>query len=239
VAFALKGVTDERLASCVEKIHWFEWGDFKKAVLVLATERIKKIILLGKIEKDLLFKEEGRLDAEAKKVLENVKDKKDYSILKGVAKVLAAFGVEILDSTTHLDELLPSKGVLTKRSPTPAEKEDIEYGLRTARELAGRDIGQAVAVKDKTVISVEGVEGTDAAIKRAGELTGGGFTVVKAARPDQDMRFDVPVVGPGTMQVLIKSGGRCLAMEGRKMFLLDKDEVVRLADASGISIVVI
>jgi DUF1009 family protein len=239
VAFCLKGVTDGKLEGHVDKAHWFDWGDFKKAVLVLASERVKKIILLGKIKKDLIFKEERKLDGDAKKILKAAKDKRDYSILKSVSKTLAAFGVEILDSTTYMDDLIPSKGVLTRALPAAKELEDIEYGTRIAREMSGRDIGQAVVVKDRTVICVEGVEGTDAAIKRAGELTGGGFVVVKVARPDQDMRLDVPVVGSETMRTLIEAGGRCLAMEGSKMFLLDRPEVVRLADANNISVIVI
>jgi len=239
VAFCLKGVTDKAIEGHVDKACWFDWGNFKAALLALATEKVKKIILLGKIDKELIFTQEKKLDAEAKKVLGGIRDRKDYSILNAVSRALAAFGIEILDSTTYMDDLLPSRGVLTGNSPDTGQLEDIEYGKLVAKKMSGEDIGQAVAVKDKTVICVEGAEGTDAAIKRAGELSGGGFVVVKVARPDQDMRFDVPLVGPDTLKALARAGGKCLAIESSRMFLMDRAEVVRLADASGISVVVI
>jgi DUF1009 family protein len=240
IAFGLKGVTDERLVSKVEKMHWLEWGDFRKAVMLLAAERIKKITLLGKIKKELVLKGDASLDNSAREILDKIgHDKKDYSIFNGVAKALKALGVEIMDSTTYLGDLLPSKGVLTKRRPTDAELNDIEYGRGVARELASRDAGQAAAVKDSTVIALEGIEGTDEMIRRAGRLGGNGFTVVKVARPNQDMRFDVPVVGTETIKALVDAGGKVLALEEKRMFLLDKPGVVSLADSSAISVVII
>lgn len=239
IALGLKGVTSEELARYVDKMHWFEWGQFHKALMLVVTERIRKIVMLGKIRKDLLFKDEGDLDDEIKTIINKTRDRKDYAILKRVADTLAKFGIEIMDSTTYLEHLIPEKGVLTKRAPTREESEDIEYGRTIARELARLDIGQTLAVNNKTVIAIEGAEGTDEAIKRAGSLSAIGFVVVKVARPEQDMRFDVPLIGLDTVKVLAEAGGKALALEGGKTLLVDKEEVIKLADGKGIAIIII
>ena len=239
IAFGLEGVTDPRLGDVAHKMHWLKWGSLQKALFLLATERIKRIAMLGKIKKDVLFKENEALDDQAKSIMKKAGDKKDYAILNEVALMLKKLGVEVIDSSDYLKDLIPQKGTLTKRSPTESEWADINYGKDVASKLAGLDIGQTIVVKDKTVIAVEAVEGTDAAISRAFGLVRGGFVVVKAARPDQDMRFDVPLVGIGTLRTLIDSGGSVLALEGKKTLLIDKEELIKLADDKNISIVII
>lgn len=239
IALGIRGVTSEDLANYVEKVHWFEWGDLKKAILLTVTERIRKVTLLGKIKKEVLFKDSEKLDEEAKKIVKSSGGKKDYAVLKGIANLMKTFGVEIIDPTPYLEELMPEKGVITKRSPTPQEKEDIKYGREVASELARFDIGQTVVVKDKTVIALEAAEGTDETIKRAGQLLDGGFTVVKMARPDQDARFDIPLVGPDTIKTIAQSRGSVLALEEKRTLLMNKKESIALADQNSISIVVI
>ncbi|MFA4981614.1 MAG: UDP-2,3-diacylglucosamine diphosphatase LpxI [Candidatus Omnitrophota bacterium] len=239
IAFALKGVTDSGLEEHVHKIHWFEWGDLKKAVLLLAAERIRKIVMLGKVKKETVFKDDKNLDADAKSILNKIDGKQDYQILNGIADFLGKFGVEVLDSTTYLKDLIPSKGLLTRREPTKKELEDIEYGSSVARTMSMFDIGQTIAVKDRSVIAVEAAEGTDETILRSGSLVKGGFVVVKVARPNQDMRLDVPLIGPDTLMTLIKAGGSVLALEEKKTILMDKDGLVKLADENGISVVII
>lgn len=239
VAFGLKGLTDAGLESHVHKMHWLEWGRLKKALLLLATERIGKIILLGKLKKETLFEGGEKLDDDAKRLLKKIDDKKDYAILNEVGRALNKIGVEVLDATTYLKDLIPLKSSLTKREPTNGEWEDINYGKDVARHLAGLDIGQTVIVKDRTVIAVEAMEGTDRTISRAGALVNGPFVVVKVARPGQDMRFDVPLIGLDTLNAMIKAGGRVLALEEKKTLMMDKGEMTRLADEKGISIVVI
>ena len=128
IAFALKGVTCDDLGNHVDKIHWLDWGDYAKALLLLVTERVRKIALLGKIEKGMLFKREDSLDDAAKKLLNLLKDKKDYAVLNEITKALKAIGIEVIDSTDYLKDLIPSKGILTKRTPTKDERLDIEYG---------------------------------------------------------------------------------------------------------------
>jgi DUF1009 family protein len=239
IALGLKGSTSEELEKYVEKVYWFEWGDLKKAMLLAVTQRLRRIALLGKIDKKILFKDSGKLDKESKKITGSSGGKKDYNILKGVADLVKTVGIEVIDPTPYLEELIPMKGILTKRIPTKDEESDIEYGRKIALELARFDIGQTVIVKDKTVIALEAVEGTDETIRRAGSLVDGGFTVVKMARPAQDARFDVPLVGPETIKAMAESGGKVLALEQKKTFLMDKEEAVRIADEAGLSIIVI
>lgn len=239
IAFGLKGVTDPGLERYVDKLHWLEWGKWQKAVMLLPIERIKKIVMLGKLKKETVFKGDGQLDEEAKKIMDKLGDKKDYALLNEVTRVLGKLGVEVLDSTIYLKDLIPSRGVLTKRAPARAESDDIDYAKKVAKELSGYDIGQTVAVKDKTVIAIEAMEGTDETITRAGTLVKGPFVVVKVARPEQDMRFDVPLVGLETLKALIASGGNVLALEADKTLIMDKEELVKLADQHAVSVIII
>ncbi len=238
IAFCLKGVTDKELEKHVHKAHWFEWSELKKALFVLVTERIKSIIMLGKLKKEDLFRKSGSVGEEASKMIVK-SDKKDYSLLNETAKMLGKLGVEVIDSTTYLKEMIPQKGAITKRSPDGTEPEDIKCGREVAKALSGFDIGQTVAVKDKTVIAVEAAEGTDEAISRAGSLVKNGFVVVKVARPNQDMRFDVPLVGLDTVKSLAAAGATALALEAGKMLLIDKEEIIKLAEEKNISIIAI
>ncbi|MDP2929069.1 MAG: UDP-2,3-diacylglucosamine diphosphatase LpxI [Candidatus Omnitrophota bacterium] len=239
IALGLKGVTSGELEKYVEKVYWFEWGDLKKALFLAVTQRLSKIALLGKIKKEILFRDIGKLDDEARKIVKSSEGKKDYTILKGIAKLINAVGIEIIDPTPYLEEMIPTKGILTKSKPTKTELEDIEYARRIASELAKLDIGQTLIVKDKTVIAIEAAEGTDEAIRRAGKLVDGGFIVVKMARPAQDARFDVPLVGSDTIKAIAENKGRVLALEEKKTFLMNKDEAVRIADEFGLSVIVI
>jgi hypothetical protein len=239
VAFCLKGVTSPELEKHVEKAHWLDWGRLEKGLLLLAMERLKKVIMLGKLDKRLFFNNADKLDDKAKKIISKLGDNKDYALLNEARKFLGKLGVEIMDSTTYLKELIPSSGVLTRRHPTEEESADIRYGTEVARSSSGFDIGQAIAVKNKTVIAVEAVEGTDEMIRRAGSLASVGFVVVKTARPDQDMRFDVPLVGLSTVRTLADAGGTALALESGRMLLIEKEEVVRFADEKNIAIIAI
>lgn len=239
ISLGLKGMTDPALEKASDRMHWLEWGDYKKALLLAATERVSRIALVGKIKKELLFKDSGKLDEKARAALSKMRDRKDYAIFGEVAGALSKFGITIVDASEYLKDLLPSRGVLTKRAPTPEEASDMEYGADVARHMAGLDIGQTVIIKDRTVIAVEAVEGTDETIRRAGKLVEGGFVAVKMARPGQDMRFDVPACGLNTIRNLIESGGTAFAMEEKKTFFTERDEAVKLADSKGLSIAIL
>jgi hypothetical protein len=169
------------------------------------------------------------------------------SLLGAVAKTLADEGITLENSTSFLEPLLAQAGLLTQRAPTPQEKKDIEYGRTVARQLAQYDIGQAVVVAESACVAVEAMEGTDVAIARAGEIMrslagdastlGRELTVVKIAKPNQDMRFDVPVVGVKTIEVMRQAGATCLALDAGKCLLLDGSAIIVAADAAGITIV--
>ena len=162
----------------------------------------------------------------------------DDSIARGIIAEFARDGLECTSALDLCPELLVRPGVLTRRSPTKHEEADIEYGWHLAKEMGRLDIGQSVAVRDRAVFAVEAIEGTDAAIRRAGELCPtGGFVVVKVAKPDQDMRFDVPTVGPSTIESMKAARGRVLAIEAGKTILLDEADTIRMADEAGITIV--
>ena len=239
VAFGIKGITDAELEKNVDKMHWLVWGDLKKAMMLLVMDRIEKVVFLGKISKEVVFKQTENLDSEAKAVMGKIGDKKDYSILGGIAGVLKRVGVDVIDPTVYLKALVPSKGVLTGHKLSDKEADDVKYGFDIARDLARFDIGQTVVVKDKTVIAVEAAEGTDETISRAGRLVKDGFVVVKVARPDQDMRFDIPLVGPDTLSSIERAGGTVLALESGKTLLMDKEELIKRADSRRISVVIV
>lgn len=166
------------------------------------------------------------------------KNRNDDSLLTAVVETFAQGGIAMAPATDFAPQLLAREGQLTRRGPTAGERHDIEFGWQLAKEIGRLDIGQSVAVKGRAVIAVEAVEGTDACIRRAGELCPqGGFTIVKVAKPQQDMRFDVPTIGVGTIHSLLAAGGKCLAIEAAKTIIVDQAEVVALADQHGLAIV--
>src|SRR5262249_44936747 len=152
-------------------------------------------------------------------------------LLSAVTQEFQDEGIEFLPSTLYLDHLLCPSGPITQRKPTKAELEDIEFGLPLARHIAGQDIGQTLVVKDKTVVAVEAMEGTDACIRRAGQIAGTGGVIIKVARPKQDLRFDVPVTGPRTLEAMKDAGASVLALETGKTLLLEKETLLKVADA--------
>ena len=172
-----------------------------------------------------------------KNFLKKVKDKKADSLLGEIARYLKRMGIRLLDSTTFLSHLLVKRGVLGKTRPSPSQMQDIEFGRRIAKGIAGVDIGQTIVVKERAVLAIEAIEGTDEAIKRGAALGRGDIVVIKTSKPRQDMRFDVPVAGPRTVQTLIDAGGGALALEAGKLLFLDQPVALSLADAHQVCIV--
>jgi DUF1009 family protein len=158
-------------------------------------------------------------------------------LISGVANVLRDHGIELIDSTAFLAPLLAREGVLTSRSPNGEQRADFEFGYRVADVIAGLDIGQTIAVKSAAVVAVEAMEGTDAVIARAGQLAGSGVRIVKVAKPNQDMRFDVPVIGVSTVEAMATAGADALSVDAGKTLMIDGDAIVRVADEAGITIV--
>lgn len=239
VAVAINSETEKEIEAAADKVYWLSLGDGKGLIEILRKENIRYAIMAGKITKATIIRESLRLDEEAKKLIGRVMDRKDDTLLSAVAGRLKEEGVELMDSTTFMKAMLPSKGVLTKRRPDKGEQEDIDFGFKIAKELGRLDIGQAVCVKKKAVIALEAIEGTDEMIKRAARLAGKGIVVVKTSKPNQDMRFDVPVVGPATIESLKNTGASVLAVEADKVLVLEKDEVVKKADKAGLCIVAV
>ena len=192
--------------------------------------------MAGTITKRRMF-EDIRPDLKGLAVISKLALFHDDGILRAVADELAREGIEIVSSTQYLPELVAPQGCLTKRKPNKSEKEDIDFGFRVAKELGRLDIGQCVVVKKKTILAVEAIEGTDAAIRRGGDLAREGAVVVKVSKPNQDLRFDVPAVGLGTVKAMGEVKAAALAVESGKTLLFDKDEMITYADKLRIAIV--
>lgn len=235
VVYAVRDITSPLLDAEADKIHWLKFGQYGKAVFLLLLERINRVVLLGKIKREVIHKETV-YDKQSRDILGSLKNKKDYSILSEITKRLGRMGIKVIDPSEYLAHLLQKKGILTKQPPGKDIEEDMEFGYITAKELAGLDIGQTIIIKDRTVVAAEAMEGTDATIERGRDIAGDGCVMIKVSRPDQDMRWDVPAVGPETIKHLARNNYRGLAMESGRMFLIEKEKCVELAEAAGITI---
>lgn len=239
VAFAAKGITSSDLDKHVDKIYWLDASETAKLPLIFMTERLRNFVMLGKIPKTIFFKKDFSESKEITSILNGSKNRLDDNLLRKMADMAKKFGINFLSPADFLSELLPEKGTLTKREPTKTEWEDIEFGKKMACSIGNLGIGQAVVVKNKDVVAVEAIEGTDETIKRAGELAGSGTVCVKVIKPKQDPRFDIPTVGIDTINSLIEAKASVLAIEAGKTFFIDQKESIALADRAGIVIVTI
>jgi len=237
VAIAIKGDTSLKLKKLVDKIYWLALSDFNKMFDIFKSEGIKDVVMAGQVSPRRLFSKEINKSEELKQILVSLKDKKTDTLFGAVAKRLEANGLNLLDSTTFIEEYLPKKGTLTGCAPDFATWDDVYFGLTLAKAVANLDIGQTVAVKSKAIIAVEAFEGTDNLIRRAAKFGRGNITIVKVAKPKQDMRFDIPVIGLNTIKNLIKARVSCLAFEAGKTLFIDREASIKLADKKGISIV--
>lgn len=240
----LGGLASETLADICYSYRVVPLGRLGKAIRHFQRRNVKHVVMAGKIEKRILFTPYRviRLMPDWRTVhmwYHYVREnRKDDTILLAVIREFARDGITFESALDYAPELLVNHGFLTRRRPTGAQWEDIRFGWEIAKEMGRLDVGQTIIVNDKAVIAVEAVEGTDECIKRAGVLCRrGGFALVKVAKPQQDMRFDVPTVGIGTLRMMHEAGGRVLAIESNKTIVLDRDEFVRLADKLGIAIV--
>jgi DUF1009 family protein len=237
MAVALEPLADKALSSYVDVIKWVNVGKFGKLIDLLKGYGIKEAVMAGKVTKTLLYKSKITPDLRAVKLLFSLKDRKDDSILLAITKELEEEGITLLDITLFSSNLLIPEGVLTKDRPTEDEWKDIEFGWNIAKEIGRLDIGQTVVVKNQAVMAVEAIEGTDEAIKRGGRLAGSGAVVVKVSKPNQDMRFDVPVVGLDTLRAMIDVKARVLSVESKKSIFLNREKFIKESNKAGISIV--
>jgi DUF1009 family protein len=236
VAIAHRKATGDNLRAEVDVLHWVEIGELGKIIGLLQEEGIKRVLFAGGIPKTLFFSG-VRPDQRAIEVLSKLKDKKDDAILRAVAEEVEKEGIRVLNPTPFLREAMAPRGCWTVRKPTAREEKDIAFGWKIARRVGQLDIGQCVVVKDQMVLAVEAIEGTDETIRRGGRLGKGDVTVIKICKPRQDRRFDLPVIGPSTMDTLRETGAAALVVEAGRTIVVDKEEVLRRADQGQLCLV--
>jgi DUF1009 family protein len=227
-------------------VHWFSLGELSRLIETFQRERVRRAVMAGQVKHKQIFSA-IRPDWRLAKLLLSLTTRNTDSLLGAVAKVLADEGIVLENSTWLLEPLLVKSGILTRRAPSEQERRNIDYGRGVARQLAQHDIGQTVVIAESACVAVEAMEGTDAAIERAGEIMRSlhgdastlsrGLTVVKIAKPNQDMRFDVPVIGVRTIEVMRNAGAACLALDAGKCLLLDGEKVLEAAGAAEIAVI--
>jgi DUF1009 family protein len=246
---AIREETDPRIEQEVERLAWVGIGQLGKMIRFFKGEGVKKAIMAGQVKHVQIFSR-AIPDARMLKMLLKLPRRNTDSLIGGIAAELASEGIDLIDSTFFLQDNLPNAGTLTRRKPNAAERADIEYGGEIFREIAPLNLGQTIVVRGKACVAIEAMEGTDATIRRAGELmrgnndaedgiklSSGPLTVVKLSKPDQDMRFDVPVIGLSTIQAMADAGATCLCISAGKTLMFDPDEMIALADKNKIAIV--
>jgi DUF1009 family protein len=251
VTAAIKEETDPEIdaraaADPAIHVHWLSLGELSRLIDTFRAENVTRAVMAGQVKHTQIFSS-IRPDWRLAKLLLNLRTRNTDMLLGAVAKVLADEGIELISSTQYLEPLLAKPGILTQRSPSEDERKNITYGLSVARGLAAFDLGQTVVIAAQACIAVEAMEGTDATIERAGSLMrrlnhsastlSRALTVVKVARPAQDMRFDVPVIGLATIQTMARAGATCLAVEAGRTLLFDADAIVSAANLDGIVVV--
>src|SRR5581483_2614418 len=237
VVAAIKEETEPEIERQAARVEWVGVGQLGKLIRFFKGESVTHAIMAGQVKHHQIFRLNALPDLRMVRMLARLTTKNTDSLIGAVADELAREGITLVDSTTFLEESLAQAGVMTRRAPNKTERADIEFGLKIAHEIARLDLGQTIAVKDGAVVAIEAMEGTDAVITRAGQITRGRpFVVVKVAKPDQDMRFDVPVIGVPTVETMQQAGATALHVKPKKTLLFDKDELIQRADALGISI---
>lgn len=238
IALCISGFASEKLPELSTRHHWLELGQLGKAMELLKEEQVTQLIMAGRVPHNSIFQYK-HFDWRAMKLMAKAAGKRADALLATVCDEFAKEGIEVVESSMFLRSLMPKAGLLTlNRSLTDQENADIEFGTPIAKLIAGQDIGQTIVVKDKMVVAVEGIEGTDKCIRRAGELAGAGCVVIKVSKPAQDLRFDIPVIGPGTVQSMKEAGASALALSSRRSLLFHRDEVIAEAEKNNIGILV-
>jgi DUF1009 family protein len=247
---AIREETDPRLEQEVESLTWVGIGQLGKMIRFFKNEGVEKALMAGQVKHVQIFSR-AIPDARMLKVLLKLPRRNTDSLIGAIAAELASEGIQLIDSTFFLQDYLPNAGTLTRRKPSAAERADVEYGLEIARQMAGIDLGQTIVVRSKACVAIEAMEGTDATIRRAGSLlrdgeaehrvslSKGSLTVLKLAKPAQDMRFDVQVTGVPTNETMVDAGATCLCISAGKTLLFERDRMIALADKNKIAIVAV
>jgi DUF1009 family protein len=218
-------------------IHWISIGQLGSCIRLLKAAGASHVVMAGQVKHTRLFAGNIMPDATFLSVLAKLPFRSTDGLIGAVAGVLRDNGIELIDSTVLLQPLLATPGVMTARAPTQEEQKDFEFGYRMADAIAGLDIGQTIAVKHRAVVAVEAMEGTDEVIARAGHLAGPGVRIIKVAKPNQDMRFDVPVVGLATIQAMRVAGANALSIDAGRTLMFEKEALLASADEAAITII--
>jgi DUF1009 family protein len=235
---AIREETDPEIEKIADRVTWVGIGQLGRMIRFFKEEGVEKAIMAGQVKHVQIFSR-AIPDARMLKVLLKLPRRNTDSLIGAIASELQSEGIELIDSTYFLQDHLPKSGALTRREPDHRERDDIEYGLEIAREIARLDLGQTIVVRSKACVAIEAMEGTDATIRRAGTLAKHRLTVVKLAKPNQDMRFDVPVVGVPTIEAMIEAGATCLCITAGKTLMFDSAEMIRFANEKKIAIVAV
>lgn len=235
-AVAYVNEADPELANHVEAIEWLHLGQVKRLIRFLKSHKVSAAVMMGAIRKTRMFTD-VKPDMKAIALIAGMKHTHDDALLRAFAQTLEKDGVPVASATFLVPELLAPEGCWTKQKPNRSEQSDINIGLKLAREIGRLDIGQCLVMGSGTVLAVEAIEGTDAAIRRGAELGDGNAVVIKICKPNQDERFDVPAIGAGTIQTMIEAGATVLAVEAGRAVVFDKEEMIQLANKAGIAIV--
>ncbi len=237
VAAGIKGDTSFGLRLFVDKLAMFYVGQLGELFTYFQNEGITKVLMAGQVNPENLFDPKIKFDQAFTKIFQAIKDRKADTIFMAIADELRSRGMELVDSTFLLQENLAPKGTLTRRGPSALELEDIAFGRTLAKMMGGIDVGQTVVVKEKAIVAIEAMEGTDRAISRGGRIAQKGAVVIKMSKPNQDLRFDVPVIGPRTVRTMIRARIACLAIEQGKTIIIHKEKCLQMANRAGICIV--
>lgn len=229
--------TDTQIAQFSKDYQFISVAQLDAILNYLKSNQIEKVTMIGKVTKQLLFNSSVQPDARILQLIMSLPDRKDDTIMMAFVRELAKAGIQAFDQTKLIRKLMPHRGTITKREPTEQERQDMEFGFRIAKELGRLDIGQTVVVKNRAVMALEAIEGTDDCIERGGRLANGGAVVTKVSKPQQDNRFDVPTVGYRTIEQMAQVGATALAIEAGKTLLVEREQMVSFADAKGITIV--
>jgi DUF1009 family protein len=236
IVAAIKEETFPEIESCGYPVHWLGLGQLGKLIRVFRQAGVDKAIMAGQVKHVQIFGS-SLPDLTMLKTLAGLKQKSADALIGAVAHVLEEAGIELLDSTEFLKPHLAPEGTLTRRGLNKHEQADLDFGRPVAHRIALMDVGQTIVVRDRAVVAVEAMEGTDATVRRAGELAGGkNLTVIKVSKPKQDMRFDVPVVGPPTIRNMIDAGATALVLDAYRTLLVDRHALVEMADGNDIAI---
>lgn len=236
IAIAIDGDANPLLAQYVDSFYWVKLGEVGKIISILKNHGIKKVVLAGHVDKKRIYSR-IKLDWRGAKLAMKLFNKNDDVLLRTFANELESEGITVEPSTLFLEALVVPEGILSYRAPTPRESKDIIFGWNIAKAIGSMDIGQCIVVKHQAVLAVEAIDGTDATITRGGRLCNGGAVVVKVSKPGQDLRFDLPAVGPNTIETMKKVGASALALEAGKSLIFDREKVVEEANRAGIAVI--